>query len=201
MRQAIVSIFAQDEPGKRELPERCCIKLLQPPLINYPQFGILCDLILKMSGAALPALPVVPPSNWEDFSRCDIRYGFGIQAADCQAAAVDLAQGPSAATYYTTEGHVEALTLPWSRTVGTCKLMVELAGPAALDLHTIQLVPDQVRGMAGYVIRQCSGGGDQDSNLGNVIAGLGGYVTAGLERVYNWMEQSTQFFLVPLRCA
>ena len=69
--------------------------------------------------------------------------------------------------------------------------MVELAGPLSVVDDHISLIPDQVRGLAGYVIEQCPGGGDEENNLGTLTAGLGGFVTSGLETVYDWMEQSS----------
>ncbi|KAL8846904.1 MAG: hypothetical protein Q9221_008028 [Calogaya cf. arnoldii] len=76
--------------------------------------------------------------------------------------------------------------------------MVELAGPLGEALDHVALVPDQIRGLAGYVIQECPGGGDQDHNLGSSIAGLGGYVTSGFQNIWNWMERSS-LFLSPSR--
>ncbi|KAI4280946.1 MAG: hypothetical protein L6R38_004049 [Xanthoria sp. 2 TBL-2021] len=81
---------------------------------------------------------------------------------------------------------------------GTCKLMVELAGPTGKALNRVGLVPDQIRGLAGYVIQKCPGGGDTEHNLRSTTAGLGGYVTSGFLNIWNWMERSS-LFLSPSR--
>ncbi|KAL8823065.1 MAG: hypothetical protein Q9191_006211 [Dirinaria sp. TL-2023a] len=76
---------------------------------------------------------------------------------------------------------------------GTCTVTVELAGPAASNTNSINLVPDQIRGMAGYVIQRCPGGGDMTHNYANFAGGLGGYVTSGLENILESIEQSNLY--------
>lgn len=76
--------------------------------------------------------------------------------------------------------------------------MVELAGPTGKALNRVGLVPDQIRGLAGYVIQKCPGGGDTEHNLRSTTAGLGGYVTSGFLNIWNWMERSS-LFLSPSR--
>ena len=53
---------------------------------------------------------------------------------------------------------------------GTCAISVELAGPPEPSRHPIQLVPVEIRGMAGWVIDECAVGED----------GSAGFVTNGL---------------------
>lgn len=76
--------------------------------------------------------------------------------------------------------------------------MVELAGPMGKALDHVGLVPDQIRGLAGYVIQKCPGGGDTEHNLRSSTGGLGGYVTSGFLNIWNWMERSS-LFLSPSR--
>ncbi|KAL8689454.1 MAG: hypothetical protein Q9218_004880, partial [Villophora microphyllina] len=157
-----------------------------------------------MAGVGIADLPVTAPWNWADIHRCAERYGTQILPADCHAAGADLPRGNTLMTY-NGQGRQEAYTLPWSRTVGkplprlsisrkdlpiitgTCKLSVELAGPETLALQPIQLIPDLVRGMAGYIIQECPGGGDESFDLG---PGVGGYVTTGMERIYDVLARS-----------
>ena len=70
---------------------------------------------------------------------------------------------------------------------GTCTVMVELAGPVAFERSQVNLVPELVRAMAGYVITQCPGGADDTMDFGFSYHGLGGYVTSGMDRVYHWL--------------
>ena len=63
-----------------------------------------------------------------------------------------------------------------------------------MDLTTIQLVPDQIRGMSGYVIQRCPGGGNPDNvdDGETLIPRIGGYITSGMEGIYSWMQRSGQ---------
>ena len=72
-------------------------------------------------------------------------------------------------------------------------LMIELAGPSGRALDRVPLVPDQIRGLAGYVIQECPGGGDHGHNIGSATAGLGGYATLGFQNIWDWMERSSRF--------
>ncbi|KAL8707691.1 MAG: hypothetical protein Q9220_007310 [cf. Caloplaca sp. 1 TL-2023] len=81
--------------------------------------------------------------------------------------------------------------------VGTCTVTVEIAGPTADETNSILLVPDQVRGMAGYVIQQCPGGGNEVGDYGGQSSGIGGFVTSQLENILHWMMQ-TSAFLQPI---
>ncbi|KAL8992738.1 MAG: hypothetical protein Q9169_006878 [Polycauliona sp. 2 TL-2023] len=85
-----------------------------------------------------------------------------------------LPSGPDLETYWTSENHDTAHTLPWSKSIGTCTLMVELAGPLGDALDHVALVPDHIRGLAGFVIQECPGGGDANHNLGDSTTELGG---------------------------
>lgn len=75
---------------------------------------------------------------------------------------------------------------------GTCTLKVELAGPTALETTQVTVAPNLFRGMAGYVISQCPGGGNMDS-YSFLTAGVGGYVTSGMHRLYDWLEHSSDY--------
>lgn len=70
---------------------------------------------------------------------------------------------------------------------GSCTITVELGGPAAVDTTRISLFPDTIRGMAGYVIQQCPGGGDE---TGDFPTGIGGFTISGFDRMYGWLARS-----------
>ncbi|KAI4173793.1 MAG: hypothetical protein LQ346_008357 [Caloplaca aetnensis] len=143
-----------------------------------------------MAAPAIPALPVINP-GWAEIHRCDQRFGFGILPSDCQTAGSFLPQGWDQIVYRTLPGLApEEFTLPWSKTIGTCTLTVELAGPLIFETSQVNLVPNVIRGMAGYVISQCPGGGDEEFEFG---AGLGGYVTSGMDRLYEWLSHAATF--------
>ncbi|KAL8730047.1 MAG: hypothetical protein Q9181_004802 [Wetmoreana brouardii] len=129
---------------------------------------------------AAPALASEYLRSWADIRTCSIRYGKGILAQDCHAAAVDLPRGDQPVAYPSRDRD-PAYTLPWERTVGTCQLLVELAGPETVAHQPVQAVPDSIRGMAGYVIDQCPGGAEGTGKF--LGAGVGGFVTVGLERI------------------
>lgn len=72
---------------------------------------------------------------------------------------------------------------------GTCQLLVELAGPETVAQQPVYVVPDEVRGLAGYVIQQCPGGGDETYDFGGTATGVGGFVTLGLNRLYGVIQR------------
>ncbi|KAL8722084.1 MAG: hypothetical protein Q9225_001371 [Loekoesia sp. 1 TL-2023] len=85
-----------------------------------------------------------------------------------------------------------SLCLGKKPSVSTCTLKVELAGPTALEKTQVTVAPNLFRGMAGYIIAQCPGGG----NMGGysfLTAGLGGYVTSGMHRLYDWLDHSGDY--------
>ncbi|KAL8704236.1 MAG: hypothetical protein Q9201_002614 [Fulgogasparrea decipioides] len=136
--------------------------------------------IVILAAVGPPALAAVHPLSWADIHTCSIRYGIGILAEDCRAAAVDLPRGNQPVTYPSRDRD-QAYILPWERTVGTCQLLVELAGPETVAEQPIQVAPDLIRGLAGFIIDQCPGGADERGNF--LGAGVGGFVTFGLERI------------------
>lgn len=68
--------------------------------------------------AAVPALPIIAQLPEPDFQHCSIRYGIDIRPSDCHVAGASLPTGPNVETYWTSDGHDEAYTLPWSKTFG-----------------------------------------------------------------------------------
>lgn len=73
-----------------------------------------------MAAAVPPALPIIAAIQLPepDFQHCSIRYGIDIRPSDCLVAGASLPSGPDPKTYWTSGGHDEAYTLPWSRTYG-----------------------------------------------------------------------------------
>ena len=67
-------------------------------------------------------------------------------------------------------------------------ISVELAGHTT-EVTVVHVVPDQIRGMAGWVISQCIGAG----------GGLGGFVTGHFGNLVNQMNRPTTNLAAPLR--
>ncbi|KAL8832921.1 MAG: hypothetical protein Q9170_004649 [Blastenia crenularia] len=149
-----------------------------------------------MAAASPPMLPATPPGTWADFLKCDQKFGIGIRPGDCQTAGSFLPEGWDPKTYHTVRnGNEEAFTLPWEKTIGSCTITVDLEGPVAFENAQVTLVPNMIRGIAGYAISQCPGGGDMQDDYSFLTAGLGGYVTSGLNRVWDWLEAASDFMI------
>ncbi|KAL8931768.1 MAG: hypothetical protein Q9211_006745, partial [Gyalolechia sp. 1 TL-2023] len=48
--------------------------------------------------------------------------------------------------------------------------------------------------MAGYVIQQCPGGGDETEEL---FTGIGGFLTSGFDEIFDWLEHSPEAVFNP----
>ena len=70
---------------------------------------------------------------------------------------------------------------------GTCKITFEIAGPS-LSPFLSPLIPDDIRGMAGWVIDQCV-----------TRSGIGGFVTNKIINMVNYISEPATNFQGPFR--
>ena len=69
---------------------------------------------------------------------------------------------------------------------GDCKVVLEIAGPAASATPAVIIAPDDIRGMAFWLMENCV----RDSHLG-------GYVTRGLARLTNYVRDNPSDLVDP----
>ncbi|MCJ1256455.1 hypothetical protein MMC24_004276 [Lignoscripta atroalba] len=132
--------------------------------------------------ALVPIAPVAP-----DFFVCDPVYGTALAPSDCNVAGdTQLPQGQNAVNYYLTNQRAPN-KLPFSVAHGSCSISVEYAGPDYAAPSFIDLVPDEIRGMAGYVINQCALQGN----------GVGGFITGRMADLVGYIRISGRFNAQP----
>ena len=73
--------------------------------------------------------------------------------------------------------------------IGSCRIVLGVAGPNSESYHSAGLVPDDVRGMAAWVLRQCV----YDAG------GIGGFVTKGLSSSLDYIIDPRTDFSLPYR--
>lgn len=133
------------------------------------------------SHALHPLLAIAPtPPN---FHICNEFYGTDLTFNDCTLAGDNLPRSADPVYYYAGDLPPPS-TLVWHFTVGGCTVLVERAGPN-IQGH-IQLVPDYLRGMVGWVISQCV-----------TPSGLGGFVTVSFENMVNYIINPSTLFEEP----
>ena len=139
----------------------------------------------------VPILPVAP-----NFVFCDGAYGTGLSRHEALRAGSLLPQGTLPVTYSIEEPDTEGLTvnasapemryrLPFLESFGDVSISVDVSGPVNLD--RINVVPNDIRGMAGYVANQCLGRG-----------GVGGFVTKKIQGLVDFVTDPTSNIDVPV---
>ena len=92
------------------------------------------------------------------------------------------APGPQRLPLTTTFGeYTLSLSIPrlsYDCGAGNCKIWVEVAGPAIPRIY--QVVPDEIRGMAGWVLAQCVGGSGE---------GHGGFATKDISKLTAYITE------------
>ncbi|MCJ1223791.1 hypothetical protein MMC12_000434 [Toensbergia leucococca] len=134
-------------------------------------------------------MDTVTPTSWvraqpltpdpPDFHICDQYYGHGIDGTDCVRIAGELPTGANPVQYTVNTDGEPRTTLPMSVMIGTCRISIDVAGQ--YEPHSVSIRPDRIRGMAAFVIAMCVLG----------PRGLGGFVTFGMSRVVNLINQPT----------
>ncbi len=146
---------------------------------------------LQYSAGPLPFAPIAP-----DYGICDRRYGAHLTPLICGWAADTLIQGDSLERYTVRGGVPGPHTLPYtaifgmiilslepfdfsdSCSAGNCKIWIEVAGPATPQIY--DAVPNEIRGMAAWVIEQC---------VGEIGGGYGGFATKDINTLTAYVTQ------------
>ena len=132
-------------------------------------------------------IPPVPP----EFVYCDRAYGTGLTFVDASRAGGLLPQGTVPVTYTVEEPEMDDLALnvsalrmgyelPFLEFQGGVSLSVDVSGP--LDIDRIAVAPNDIRGMAGWVARECVGR----------RGGLGGFVTKRIQGLVDFVTDTTK---------
>ena len=144
---------------------------------------------------SLRSLPQIVP-NQPDFAICHPDYGMSIVPSDCEAAGEALLHGTDAIYYYlnrpdmpnnlpftVTKGSFTmrtyvSYTILFNFCAGSCAISVEYAGPEYATPSFVELVPEEIRGMAGFIINKCP----------SQEAGMGGFVTGHIQWLVDFMQ-------------
>ncbi|KAL6715431.1 hypothetical protein ACLMJK_006392 [Lecanora helva] len=124
-----------------------------------------------------PPIPLAP--NPPDFSFCHPAYGTHLRRQDGLYAGGILPQGALPVDYIYTDddegGQVQLNELPYNVEYGGIVISVEIAGP--VDIDTISIVPNRIRGMAGHIANTCVGQRGMGGFITHKIQGLVDFVT------------------------
>lgn len=146
---------------------------------------------LPYSAGPAPFIPIEP-----NYGICDRRYGSNLTPLLCGWAAKTLIEGDSLFPYavrsfasgpetlpYTAMFGEQSLSseifdLSYSFLAGNCKIWIEIAGPTNPQIY--EAIPDEIRGMAVWVIDQCVSGS------GN---GHGGFTTKDISKLTTYVTE------------
>lgn len=124
----------------------------------------------------VPPAPLAPTPP--DFAFCHHAYGAHLMRSEGMYAGGILPQGETHIHYWVTReeqgGSFQSNTLPFDVSFGNVAVKVEIAGP--VDIDKVFLVPNHIRGMAGYLANHCLGAG-----------GVGGFVTASIQGLVDYI--------------
>lgn len=132
-----------------------------------------------------PIPPVAP-----DFVYCDGAYGTGLFPDDAFNAGDLLHRGARPVPYSVEEPEADALAanvstlgvgyeLPFLTFKGGVSLSIDVSGP--VDIHTIGVIPNDLRGMAAWVAHKCVVEG----------RGVGGFITKRIQGLVNFVTDPT----------
>ena len=135
----------------------------------------------------VPPVPIPPVAP--NFVFCSEAYGTGLIHDDALKAGGLLPQGRLPVTYSVEGEEIDGLAvnvsaleadyhLPLLEYSGGAWLSVDVSGP--VDINSINVVPNDIRGMAGYVASQCVG-----------RHGVGGFVTKKIQGLVDFVTDPT----------
>ena len=135
----------------------------------------------------VPPVPLPPVAP--NFVFCSGAYGTGLRPADALNAGGQLPQGTLPVTYSVEEPEMDGVRvnvsapdtvyrLPFLEFFGDVAIAVDVSGP--VDINQINVVPNDIRGMAGWVASQCIGRG-----------GVGGFVTRKIQGLVDFVTDPT----------
>lgn len=128
--------------------------------------------------AYVPPVPVPPIAP--DFAYCNTGYGVGLSGSVAMYAGGILPQG-ALPHLYTVNDPAELsgfFHLPYETSFSGVAVSVEVASP--VDIDQISLVPNDIRGMAGWLARYCIG-----------TRGTGGFMTRGIQDLVKYVTDPT----------
>ena len=122
-----------------------------------------------------PPMPIPPIAP--NFAVCDIAYGFGLLPGDAMFVADTLPCGTLPVPYTVNQdlSSPDYYDLPYETHIGDVAITINVAGAA--DIDSILLVPDQIRGMAAYILQHCLEQRRDGGFITKGIQGLVDYVT------------------------
>ena len=134
-----------------------------------------------------PPVPVVPVAP--NFVFCSGAYGTGLKRYEAVRVGGLLPQGTLPVTYLVQESDTDGLPanasalerayrLPFLESFGGVSISIDVSGPVNID--RINVVPNDIRGMAAYVANQCPGRG-----------GLGGFITKKIQGLVDFVTDPT----------
>ncbi|KAL9133137.1 MAG: hypothetical protein Q9175_005687 [Cornicularia normoerica] len=135
----------------------------------------------------VPPVPIPPVAP--DFVFCSGAYGTGLIRDEAFRAVGPLPQGRLPVTYSVEEPEIDRFAvnvsslelehqeyrLPFLESYGSISIAVDVSGPVNID--RINVVPNDIRGMAACVANQCLGGDRVGGFITKEIQGLVGFVT------------------------
>lgn len=138
--------------------------------------------------AWIPPVPIPPTAP--DFVFCHSAYGSGLsrlrETALRVAGTLPRDTIPVEYTVNDEEVPYNLYDLPYQTHVGPeITITVDVSGPA--DIHTIRLVPNNIRDMAAYVATRCIG--DE---------GRGGFITMGIQHLANFVTDPRSKLEAPI---
>ncbi|KAL9065289.1 MAG: hypothetical protein Q9161_008318 [Pseudevernia consocians] len=141
-----------------------------------------------------PPVPIPPVAP--NFLFCNGAYGTGLRRDEAFQAGGLLPQGTMPVTYSVEEPEQDGLTanfsaleleyrLPFLESFGGVSISVDVSGP--VDINKINVVPNDIRGMAAFVASQCLSRG-----------GMGGFVTKKIQGLVDFVTDPTSSFDAPI---
>ncbi len=142
----------------------------------------------------VPPVPIPPVAP--NFAFCSAAYGTGLTRNDALHAGGQLPRGTRPVTYSVGESDIDNLAtnisvpqrnyqLPLLLFFGGVALGIDVSGP--IQISEISVVPDDIRGMAGYVATHCVGRG-----------GVGGFVTKRIQGLVDFVTDPTSDIDAPV---
>lgn len=134
-----------------------------------------------------PPVPIPPVAP--NFVFCNGAYGTGLRRDEALQTGALLPQGTMPVTYSVEEPEQDGLTanlsaleleyrLPFLESYGDVSISVDVSGP--VNINKMNLVPNDIRGMAGFVAIQCLRHG-----------GMGGFVTKKIQGLVDFVTDPT----------
>jgi len=122
----------------------------------------------------VPPAPIAPIAP--DFAFCHPSYGVGMTSSIAMHAGGILPQGASPKLYTINDPEEPSgfYDLPYYTSFSGVAISVEIAGP--VDIGEVQLIPNEIRGMAGYLANRCIGS-----------RGTGGFITKGIQGLVDYV--------------